>query len=786
MTNPNYKTSFIVSIAIIVLLPLFFIPGRAIPIEIAKAFLLTLGVIIAFLGFLFASLKAGRFSIAKHPITIAILALPLIYYLSSLRANPSSLSLFGYSIETGTFGFMLLSASIFIVIIASFSDSTRVAWGLKAIIFSLSVAAVFAVIKIFFGAGAFEWGVFLGKMGNPVGNWTDLAVAMALLAIFVAFALEMVEMKKPTKFVLYVVFIFSIFVLAVVGFSTIYPFLLVISIAMLAYFWAVERKFESNPPLPIDAMTPSFSVDSDRSDRLHNISWPALVLCILSLIFVINPSFSSSRLSLSESIANRFGIQNVDVRPSFATTLSVSRAVLTEDTFLGSGPNTFGRDWLRHRPLAVNDTPFWSAIFRHGIGFIPTQISSTGAFGILIWLVFLIFLLQLGVKVIRRMPDGKLERFAVISTLLSIIFLWGMSFVYPPSFVILFVVFIISALFVASCRASGVISNLDFSISSSVGRKLVSVGVVALVVIGSISVAFTVFDKVVGAYYFERAVNLSNNSEVSLDEIESLVNRAIDYSREDVYYGALARVNFAKARAATTDTSRSIEENQRIFGESIQASILAADAATKVNPSGHQNWVLLGSIYGELVPSAIAVPGAYEKAKSSFLMAVKHNPYSPEIPLLLARVELDYGNNAEARASIADSLSLKRDYVPALLFIANLDIKENNIAKAIESAEMASLFSPANAELSFEVGLLKYANEDFSGARDSFLRAIAIASNYANARFYLGLSLARLGEIDLAVRELEAVLSTNPDSEEVSEIVARLKAGENIFATQGR
>ena len=60
-------------------------------------------------------------------------------------------------------------------------------------------------------------------------------------------------------------------------------------------------------------------------------------------------------------------------------------------------------------------------------------------------------------------------------------------------------------------------------------------------------------------------------------------------------------------------------------------------------------------------------------------------------------------------------------------------------------------------------------------------QAIKIQPDYANAKYFLGLSLVRIGNLAGAVSQFEDLAKTNPDNQEVSLILTNLKAGKPIF-----
>ena len=763
----THQTSFLITLALLFLLPVFFIPGGALNLDVAKSALAVFGVLAIVLVFLLEGWREGKFDVPWHPFVFTVALLPPVYLLSAFLATPSSLSLLGYNFEVGTFGFMLLGAFILVLAAVIFSNTTRSLQALVAFFISISVVALFVTIKVLWGGDILVLGNFFGNMGNPIGNWTDLAVSFGLLSVFAAFSLGMIPMKPSIRILVYGIFALSTALLVIINFSTAFILTLGASIFLFFFFLKIEKHFfNTAATLPL----------ASRNFLLRPIFLP-VVLGVISLIFLINPSISATSGTLGDVVSSTFKVENIDVRPSLSATLGISKEVLSQGGLLGSGPNSFGRDWLVYKPVDVNTTPFWAVAFPFGIGFIPTQIASTGIAGSALWLIFFVFLILLGVKVLNRVSESRAERFSLFSAFLITFFLWAASFLYAPSATMLIFAFIFSGLFVSLCRESGIIPSRSFSLKESPQTRFISIALITVVTLGALFLGWAGFNKTVSAFHFKKAVDLSDTAGASLAEIEERLNKAVSFSKFDTYYVALSRINFAKAQVAASATAGTPEENRAVFEGALRKSIEAAKLAVSANPAGYQNWVSLGMIYSALVPEPLSVVGSYENALFAYSEASKRNPNNPELPLFLARLEFNRGNIEGARSFIRKSIALKEDYADAYLLLAQLEVQAGNTAGAIVSAERLALLMPNNPGIYFELGLLKYSNGDFVGAADAFTLALVSAPDYANAKYYLGLTLTQLGQLDEARAQFEALLVTNPDSEEVKAVLESLNNG---------
>lgn len=755
----NYPLSFRLSLVLIFLTPLFFIPGGSLYLDSTKSALFILGVVAFSLTYLFESYRQNSLFLPKHYFLAAAALLPVIYLLSALFATPSSLSVLGYNLEVGTFGFTLLGTLSLLLAAAVFNSTSRLLQALVALFSALTLLAFFVAVKILSGGEWLILGNFFGNMGNPLGTWTDLAVIFALLSLLCALALGMLPMKRLIKAFLYLVFFLSTALLLVINFSTALTLALGASLLLFLYFLKVEKLFQPK----------------ENKNFFGKATFPPLLLGLLSLIMLINPTLSPSRGSLGDIVSGAFGIQNTDIRPSFSATLSISKAVLSEESLLGSGPNTFSRDWLIFKPLVVNTTPFWGIAFPFGVGFIPTQVATTGILGSTLWLFFLGLLFALSFKAVSRVPESRALRFTLISTLITALFLWVAGCLYTPSASVLMLAFIFAGVFVAAAYEAQVIPEWRFDLKGRVPARLLAYLLMLLLAGGALYLGSIGGKKTLAAYHFKDAVDLANVPGTPLIEIENKLIRATELDPVDTYFTALSRLNFSKAQAAAAATTGAPEENRASFEEGVRRAIEGARLAVNVNPASYGNWVSLGNVYAALVPQPLNVEGAYENAQFAYQEALKRNPNNPELPLFLAQLEIARGRVEEGRSFIRRAIALKEDYADAYLLLAQLEARENNIPAAIESAEALAVLLPNNPGIHFELGLLKYSSQDYQGAIESLLEAVKITPDYANAKYYLGLSYGKLGRKNEARNQFEDLLVTNPDSPEIKEALEALE-----------
>jgi len=215
------------------------------------------------------------------------------------------------------------------------------------------------------------------------------------------------------------------------------------------------------------------------------------------------------------------------------------------------------------------------------------------------------------------------------------------------------------------------------------------------------------------------------------------------------------------------------------FQRLLSVALNHAQQAVLLDQADYQNWISLGQVYEAVVP--LKITNAYESAVNAYRQALALNPKSPSLLLTLARLEVAHGDITKAKQYITQTLQQKNNYTEAIFLLAQIQVAEGHIKDAIDSVQAASYLSPNDIGIFFQLGLLRYSNKDFQGAASAFGLALALNSKYGNAKYFLGLSLERLGRVAEAIAQFNDLKVTNPDNKEIDLIIKNLKAGRPPF-----
>ncbi len=454
----------------------------------------------------------------------------------------------------------------------------------------------------------------------------------------------------------------------------------------------------------------------------------------------------------------------------------------------GAGPNRFGVQYLRFKPIVVNPTVFWNAEFSTGFGFLPTFTVTQGLVGLVLWIVLMIIFAYTGSKSLRRVNDG-VSRYFIMSSFFSALFLWIAAIVYVPSHSILIMTFVFSGLFLASLINNGQVSLVSLRRDDGKGATKF-IPAILLVIIAITVIWLAVFvKKTIALGYFHGGISSFNLPEgKGLPDAEAKFMKALAFDKVDTYYQAMSEINISKitllAQKIQAEASQkggtADPEAVKQLGKLIDDALQYSRDAIAADPTNYYNNLAEARI--SEVALSLQIQNAYETTRNAYANALRNNPYNPSIYLSLARVEASQNKIAEAQRNIGSALQLKQNYLDAIFLLSQIQVSQGQIKDAITSVQVASQINPENPQIFFQLGLLYYNDKNYTSAVDAFTKAVKLDNKYANAQYFLGLSYARLNKFADAIIQFENLSVSNPDNEEVGLILKNLKAGKSPFA----
>ncbi len=746
-------------VAFAFLLPIFFVPSQVITFQFSKAFFLVVFAVVLSLIFLITALKEGKISFPKSYTLLGLFAVLIAYVISGISSDQPSLSLLGQGFEVDTAFFVGLMAVISLLVPMSFRSKTALFNIYLALVGAFFLAALFNLIR-FFAPSVFSFGIFTSTVSNLVGTWNDLGAFAGFVTLFALISLGVLEVRGLWKWALYAALVLGILFLAIVNFPTVWVIVAFFSLVFLLYFISYAKHKNGTPTV---------------SHKMKGVSLSSLIVLIISIVFILAGN------SLGNRISSALNIVQLEARPSWATTFQIAKETLKENPLFGAGPNQFVGEWLKYKPQAVNESLFWNIDFVSGIGTIPTSLITLGAVGIIAWVFFFVLFGIEGFKSIRKLRGDAFTHYLVFSSFISALYFWLIAIFYTPGHVVYTMAFLFTGIFVSTLVLEGVVEERHINFGDNPGRSFIGSLATIVLLLGVLTCGYLATERFMGYAMFNRAI-IQYGADRNLDFVEEKVKRALAVEKSDVFFRTLTDIYLARLQelANRQPADSELEALRNQFQQYLTGAVSSAQAATNVNGESYQNWLSLARVYGSVVP--FGVQGSYDQAVASYDKALSLYSASPSIYLAKAQLEMTSGNTLKAREYINEALKRKSNYTDAIFLLTQIEVAAGNTKKAIETVGSATLLSPTNPVLFFQLGLLNYNDKSFSKAVEAFERAVSLEPQYANARYFLGLSYDRLGKTDVAISQFEEIQKTNPDNEEVKLILENLRAGRSPFA----
>ncbi|HEY4479045.1 MAG TPA: tetratricopeptide repeat protein [Candidatus Paceibacterota bacterium] len=753
------KISLWIFLALVFFLPFFFL--KSVAFQLSKSLFIAITVITMLIVWSAWKLKEGKISYFNTITTWGALAVIVSTVLSTFFSDSIARSFIGQGFEIGTLSAVIISFALLFLIPLTVKNEARIFYFYATFIASLIVFALYHMVRLFAGPDVLSFGLFGNAAASTLGKWNDVGLFFGAGAIMGLFAVEFLSFSPLVKFISWVTLIVSLFFLALINFTAVW--IVIGLIAIVSFIYGAWFRKVAKP-----------KSETSGKKFVQKISFVSLAVVILAIIFALGRNGVGMRLSDS------FDVAQLEVRPNWSSTLHIVKAALKEDPIFGVGPNRFVNTWLLNKPVEVNETLFWSTDFNSGVGTIPTFIAQTGILGILAWLLFLGGYLYIGIRGILSTPKSALARYFTASSFLVSLYLWVFNVIYVPSHVMHILTFVFTGVFLAALANEKMLAVKDVEYSKVPRLNFAAVLVLVLLLIGSASLGYLYMQKYLSTSYISKGIKILNSSG-DLALAERSIVKGINISlREDEFYRIYSQLAILKLRNLLNEQNISQDDLRSRFQGILTDALNAGQRAVRVDPKAYQNWTALAQIYEVLVP--LNIDGAYDNAKSAYESALKLNPQSPSLYLLLARLEVTKGNTTTARTYINKALALKSNYTEAVFFLSQLEVAANNMKAAIIQSEKAVKLAPNDATLLFQLGFLKYSDKDYTSAITSLNQAVAQNSSYSNARYFLGLSLYKMNQTNEAIAQFVEIEKLNTDNQEVKLILSNLRAGRDLFA----
>lgn len=626
--------AFYVLLAVIFLLPIFFVPYLQISLLVGKGFLVFIGVIISFFLWLLARLVEGKIYIPKQRILLLGFGIPFILTLSSLFSPSFRNSFLGSEFEINTVIGMVVMFLLLFLSLVFFQSKKRIFMALGSIGISFTLVTVFNLVNLFLHLSTRFPKIFTQISGGSLlGTWNDFAIFTGFVTILLISCIEILPIVSKKKWILYIIFVLSLFFLAISNLFIIWLIVGLFALFIFVYLLVFSER--------------------EKNTIVH---FPAIsfVTILVSLIFLLTNNFFGSYLS------NKFKIPEPEIRPSLSSTYSVAKSVFLKKAVLGVGPNRFSQGWDLYRPSDTNNSRFWDVSFGGVSGWIPTFAVTAGILGIIIWLTFLFYFFIKGFKSLFVASGDKIYSFISISSFLGSLYLWIVSIVLFPNITTVALAFVMTGLCIGSWQIKKT-KNISLSFIKDPRASFFSILILLILMLGIVSVGYMFVEKYISVIYFEKAINNTSLTETeSLDNAEVNILKAINLYPSDIYYRTLSQIYVGKFNMLMGQNGLSSEalkpELQTLVNNAESSALLSIKSDNK----NYLNWINLAQVYESFI--SVGIKGSYENTISSYEKALTLNPKNVSIYFAMTKIELLQKNIEKAKSYADKALSIKPDY----------------------------------------------------------------------------------------------------------------------------
>lgn len=394
--------------------------------------------------------------------------------------------------------------------------------------------------------------------------------------------------------------------------------------------------------------------------------------------------------------------------PSEISLQTVSSLGIVKDVYasgawaFGTGPGTFAQDFSQFHSADLNATTFWDTRFDRASSGALTSCATLGIFATLAYVALALFVMFRATFAFK-----KAQHPSDLPMIIGFVVLVCAWLVYPQNMTLV----VLSFVFLAGALRTSVPapSTLAFDRSPRAGFAAALICVLASMFV--LTVAFATVSKYRADVAFAQAIALSSGGGNVDDVIVALDHAATANRWSDVYYRNLAFALLEKVIALSKDTTSDPNTVKSLIGAAVNASVRATD----LGPKNATNWELRGDVYRAVSP---LIADAATFSIGAYQTAVSLAPTNPKYLVDLARAYLAY----------ADVLT--------------------PVAQGDDAAKAADAKSAQDSA--------------FATATETFLKAIALKSDYAEARYYLAAAYERQGKLADAVTSMEAVRASSP------------------------
>lgn len=705
-------------------------------------------ILINILFWVFKFVLTRKIQYTKTMVDKPILVVGIIAFLSAVFSVNTYDSFFGRS-EYFSFNFLLLI--LFFGFYYTFVNFVKTEKMWRGILDSFLVAGIGTLI-LFILKTTVNIGVLTNLFGqslNTVDGMNSVFGVWAIVMLILSFG-QLIKKGLSTGRIIFSVVagILSFVVLLMLSFKILWIILLVSLVLLLM-----------------------FGINFIREVNLGWIT-SLFALLVLTLVFIVFGTPKFVQMPVPTEVA-------LGLRPSWSIASATTFSGVKE-FFLGSGLGSFGVDFSKFRNVSFNSDPTaWSLRFNQPYNSILGLLSEGGILLVCAFVFFVLLVLghiftvwnkirqpsSLAYEENFKKDNIILESF--LATIAFIVLTVGLCMFFYSQ-VLWFAWWLILSLIVVGFSFSNrhfiheneiTIENTpQYSLSFSFGLIVIMTGLVLSAVWG--------VRLYLGELSYSKALSNSDNKIA-----ETYLKNALDKKQNsDLYHFALANVYLKQAVDLSKNTNPDVQEISSIMAKAVNEAKYATDLA----PKSVVLWENLATMYEN---ASALVPESRDWALKALVQAKDLEPTNPSIWWRIGNNYAALTKWEDAIKNYEKAIELKPDYFGAHIGLSNAYEQTQKIDKAIDIYEKIVSQIQADPETLYNYGRLIY-NRNNGGDRDLaekiWLKVVTLQPNYSNALYSLGLLYETRKDLATALQYYYKVKDLNPNNKNISDKIKKL------------
>jgi len=379
--------------------------------------------------------------------------------------------------------------------------------------------------------------------------------------------------------------------------------------------------------------------------------------------------------------------------------------------FFGVGVDNFASIFTRVKDIAYNQSPLWQFYsFNYSRSAILHLFTETGFFGFLVFSFFIFSILkQLIFPHLHQSSSIYINIHKSLS--ISFIYLLICLFLFPPSLIIWFLLFLVIAK-ISQISDRDVVNQVSTNLTKKIDlTELLPFYITTIVfsLIFLLGFGYLLGRSYAAEYYFKQSLISKSINEIYKKQFKAIqLNPYIEkFHREYAFLNLNIALNITLKELQKMSEEKNIEKNkQKIeelkleFYSLVNQAINEGKWLIKLNSQNSINWASLAEIYRSII-------GQAEKADifsiSSYQRAIVADPQNPTYRLNLGGIYYSLGNFEEATKIFEQAVVLKPDWPNAYYNLAWANFQKQNYQAAVAAMEnVTRLLDPKKYRADYE------------------------------------------------------------------------------------